>query len=99
MPRTGSAAAAAGKTVTAPTKGQRLMSWATYGGTTDASGYLTLPHSAGFTPSCIFVTLLTAGMPNVLAGVDSITATTFRIRLSGVSAATAVTLAFACLTS
>lgn len=82
------------------TIGSTNMSWAevsdafnapvviSISGTTDASGFLTVTHGLGFTPS--FVTIMN-GNPNtnfpVMWGVDSIGATTFRIRYMNASTA------------
>lgn len=55
-------------------------------GTTDASGFLTVTHGLGFTPSMV---LMQAGQPStnfpVMWGVDNIGATTFRVRFMNAS--------------
>lgn len=56
----------------------------TYSGTSDASGYLTVTHGLGFAPSRVDAASSQGGsaLPNIAVAmtVDSITATTFRIR-------------------
>lgn len=59
-----------------------------YSGTTDASGFLTVTHGLGFTPSIV---IPINGNPNsnfpVCWGVDTIGSTTFRIRFMNASTA------------
>lgn len=82
------------------TIGSTNMSWAdvtdafngpviiSISGTTDASGFLTITHGLGFTPSLV---LIMNGNPNtnfpIVWGVDNIGATTFRARFMNASTA------------
>lgn len=55
----------------------------TYSGTTDASGFLTVPHGQSFTPiAAWFINTNPAGSFAVAWGVDSIGDTTCRLRMS-----------------
>lgn len=56
-------------------------------GTTDASGFLTVTHGLGFTPSAVFMMNSSPGVNfPVCWGVDTIGATTFRVRFLNASA-------------
>jgi hypothetical protein len=69
-------------------------------GTTDASGYLTITHGAGFTPSvviCFWSGQGLGGGPTGVYGTDTYGSTTFRARWGGVSSATAVNYVYVCL--
>lgn len=59
--------------------------WATYTtGNTDSSGYVTVAHGAGFTPSAVVVsaavTTFASAHADAVLSCDSFTATTFRLR-------------------
>lgn len=60
--------------------------WDTLSGTTDTTGYLTVTHGAGFTPTIVLVTPISPiSGDSIFAQViaDSFTDTTFRIRCLG----------------
>lgn len=57
--------------------------YGTKSATTDASGYVTVTHGAGFTPIAVLVTVNSATAAQVY--VDAISATTFRVRLADVA--------------
>lgn len=58
-----------------------------YSGTTDASGFLTVTHGAGFTPAGAWaMTGNPAGSAAMVHGIDSLTATTVRMRFTSTSA-------------
>jgi hypothetical protein len=60
------------------------LRWGTFSGTTDASGYLTISHGAGFTPSAVIcIKTDTLGNPNWWqCGTDTYTSTQFRGRFA-----------------
>ena|SRR2546425_1887279 len=63
----------------------RTLHIGTFSGTTDSSGYITVTHGAGFTPTVVLVTWTTSGLGGGVGpfmGADSIGATTFRTRLN-----------------
>ncbi|MBI1757972.1 MAG: hypothetical protein HYR62_01870 [Actinobacteria bacterium] len=100
LPRvsTGATWASLVQALTKTTSGSNRMHWGTYSGTTDASGYLTITHGAGFTPTVVLaISGITGGGPGALLGVDTITSTTFRIRVGSITVATAVTGYYLCL--
>lgn len=76
-------------------------------GSTDASSYVTITHGAGFTPAAVVVSPrspITGGTIFGSAIVDSVGATTFRIRCfsptgTGLAAATAVTIQYVCVSN
>lgn len=78
------------------TKANKRLHWGTASGTTDASGYATITHGAGFTPTAV------VAQPDegIQWAVDSITATTFRLRLltsaGAVNAAHGFNISFFC---
>lgn len=65
---------------------RKRIQWNRTTATTDASGYITVTHAGGFTPSSVLVTPfspITAGGAGAIFGfalADSFTATTFRVR-------------------
>jgi hypothetical protein len=67
--------------------------------TTDASGYVTVTHGAGFTPSVVIAIPNTTGGVafSAVYGVDTFTSTTFRLRMNGVTGAVSFTVLFLCL--
>jgi hypothetical protein len=60
------------------TKANQRLHWGTFSGSTDASGYVTVTHGAGFTPSVVLVTM--AGN-SFQFSVSNITSTTYKIRV------------------
>lgn len=60
------------------TKPQSVWGKATV--TTNSSGYATVPHSAGFTPTVVVVTGSNPTVQNNALGVDTFTSTSFRVR-------------------
>ena len=55
--------------------------WGTYTGVTDASGYLTITHGAGFTPSAAWAAnTSTTGTLPMMSPIDSLGAATLRVR-------------------
>jgi hypothetical protein len=70
-----------GDAVTTTKGSTKRMHWGTYSGTTDASGFLTVTHGAGFTPSVAVASGAAPGSQFAAPdGVDSFTATTVRVR-------------------
>lgn len=55
-------------------------------GNTDASGYVTITHGAGFTPAMVIVTPRAATTLGYLIGADNYTSTTVRLRFGNWSA-------------
>lgn len=99
------AAKIANGTITTAKLSTAFWHYATFSGTTDSNGLVTVTHGAAFTPT---VVLATPHSPNVVGGdlfsqivVDTIGATTFRVRcLDNTGAAlqsVAVTGSFLCL--
>lgn len=67
--------------VTTSLTGKRVHRQAFAGGTTDASGFITVTHAAGFTPSLVQVELTAPSSSFAVPwGTDSYTGTTFRAR-------------------
>lgn len=67
--------------------------------TTDASGYVTVTHGAGFTPLAVFVAWqgnALGGGPGGFVGADTVGATTFRTRNASATAATS-TIVWLCI--
>jgi len=62
---------------TSTAKAGKHIHWGPYAGTTDASGYATVTHGGGFTPTVVVVTLTNIGIQTLT---DTYTATTFRLR-------------------
>jgi len=67
----------------------RTLHIGTFTGTTDASGYLTVTHGAGFTPSIVIAiqTSPGGGAQTGVMGIQSIGATTFVVRGNTIGAA------------
>lgn len=88
---------------TAPNNLGKQLHWGSLSGTTDASGFLTVTHGCGFTPSAVMVTPLSpAGGTNIFSSgiADAFTSTTFRLRAfspaAGALASVAVVASFIC---
>lgn len=83
----------------APSKAGKRIWWGSYSGTTDTSGFMTVTHGAGFTPTVIVAvqtSVFGGGSGTGCMGANNITATTFQTRFSTISAATALSLSFVC---
>lgn len=69
---------------TSAAKDGKQLHWGAYTVTLDASGYATVTHGAGFTPTvvvpCASVTTFVSTQADMILTVDSFGATTFRIR-------------------
>jgi hypothetical protein len=66
--------------------GGKRIHWGTAAVTTDGSGFFTVTHGAGFTPSVIHVTPRLTGGFGGEVGVDNITGSTFRARVDSTGA-------------
>lgn len=80
-------------------KAGKRIHWGTFSGTTDAQGFLTVTHGAGFTPSVVVPVQTSAfggGGAVGIMGANNYTGTTFQIRFSGVTSALAVSGVFVC---
>ncbi len=66
--------------------GGKRIHWGTAAVTTDGSGFFTVTHGAGFTPTVIHVTPRLTGGFGGEVGVDNITGTTFRARVDSTGA-------------
>lgn len=65
------------------TKAGKRLHWLSYTGTPDGSGYLIVTHGAGYTPTAVIAqpsAPIAGGVSYGQAVVDSLTATTFRVR-------------------
>ena len=94
----------AGQTPTAAELNQLAPHASQVTGNTNASGYLTVTHGAGFAPSAVVVTphAPSGGSPIFTSAiVDTIGGTTFRVRAidgigNAVIASTSITLSYVC---
>lgn len=67
---------------------------------TDASGYATVTHGAGFTPILVLCTWAgqnLGGLNGSVMGTDTYTATTFRLRVTDVSAHSSLDFKWLCI--
>lgn len=83
--------------VYSPTKPGKRIHWSTTSSNTDGSGFATITHGAGFLPSQVqawWAGNSLGGGPAAVAGTDTMTATTFRLRAG--NSATAQVFAYVC---
>lgn len=63
---------------TSASKDGKKLHWSTFSDSSDVNGYITITHGAGFTPTAVWVELTSAAFHHQ---VDTITSTTFRLRI------------------
>jgi len=77
-------------------KDKKRLHWGTASGTPDGSGYFTVTHGAGFTPTVVVITYQSVALQTLA---DTFTATTFRVRVinsDGSVSSTSETISYIC---